>query len=84
MKLCLSKSEVNSIISYVWQHSRGSPNGTAFKVWQKMFDFLNDDQQELDFVPKAEREIATTRGGRRGNDFNLWDRRRETSERRGG
>jgi hypothetical protein len=53
-KLSLSKSEVNSVIGYIWQHSRGSPDGAPFKVWKKMFDFLNDDQQELDFHPKKQ------------------------------
>ena len=43
----LSKSEVSAIIDYVFQHSRGNPNGKAFKVWQKMFDFLNDKQPNL-------------------------------------
>jgi hypothetical protein len=37
----LSKTEVEAVIDYIFQHSRTSPNGKAYKVWKKMFDFIN-------------------------------------------
>jgi alpha-D-ribose 1-methylphosphonate 5-triphosphate synthase subunit PhnG len=45
----LSKAEVAAIIDYIYQHARTSPNGRAYKVWKKMYDFLRDEQQELNF-----------------------------------
>jgi hypothetical protein len=46
-KLSLSRSEVRAIEDYVFMHTRGSPNGTGYKVWQKMREFLDSDQGEL-------------------------------------
>jgi hypothetical protein len=45
----LSKTEVEAVIDYIFQHSRTSPNGKAYKVWKKMYEFLNAEQQELNF-----------------------------------
>ena len=30
-------------MSYIWNHSRCSPNGTAYKVWEKMFTFVTGE-----------------------------------------
>ena len=49
-KLSLSKPEVESVMEYIWTHCRASENGKAYKVWKKMFEFVNDDQQELSFT----------------------------------
>ncbi len=48
-KLQLTEKEVEAIEHYIWQHVRASENGLAYKVWKKMFDFVNeeDPQPEL-------------------------------------
>jgi hypothetical protein len=45
-KLGLTRAEVESVVHYVWQHSRSSPDGKAHSVWLKMFQFLNDDPSD--------------------------------------
>lgn len=37
----MSRTEVESVIDYVFTHSRGNPNGRAFKVYRKMFEFIS-------------------------------------------
>jgi hypothetical protein len=41
--ISLTKAETAAVIDYIFQHARGSPNGKAYKVWQKMFAFLNSE-----------------------------------------
>ncbi len=36
----LTEAELRAVMDYIWQHARSSPNGTAFKVWQKMYNHL--------------------------------------------
>lgn len=38
--LTLSKSEVEAVISFIFMHSRGNPEGKAWKVRTKMQNFL--------------------------------------------
>jgi hypothetical protein len=47
MKLELSKADVDAVVDYIYQHCRTSPNGRGYKVWQKMFDFQNDEPPPL-------------------------------------
>jgi hypothetical protein len=65
-RLGLTKSEVRAVMDHIWQHSRSSPNGAAFKVWERMWDFLSDDQQELRFNEKAARTILRDEVDREG------------------
>ncbi len=57
--MTLTKPECEAVMDYIYQHARtAAPNGKAFKVWQKMFDFVTSDQQELNFraVKKVDNE----------------------------
>lgn len=31
-------------MDYIWQHVRASPKGKGYKVWAKMFDFVDTDK----------------------------------------
>lgn len=44
MKLQLSKSEVESVMDYVYAHVRSSPNGKGYRTWEKMFEFVNGER----------------------------------------
>lgn len=44
--LTLTRADCEAVMSYVWQHSRASPNGRAFKVWQKMWAFVCEEKTE--------------------------------------
>ena len=44
--MMLSRREVEAIHMYVWDRVRAT-NGEAYKVWQKMFEFLEDKQPGL-------------------------------------
>lgn len=68
-KIGLTKSECEAVMSYIWNASRGSPNGKAYKTWQKMFDFVNDEQQELNFKEvKKDREVVENIEGKPCNE----------------
>ncbi len=43
--LNLSKPEVEAVMDYIWQHVRASPKGKGYKVWQKMFDFVEGEAE---------------------------------------
>ena len=58
VKLELSQSEVAAVENYIWQHVRTSPNGKAYKVWERMFEFQSSPE------PVAEPERAEL--------FELW------------
>ncbi len=47
MTIELSKSDVEAVIDYIYQHVRTSPNGRGYKVWKKMFDSLNEQEPPL-------------------------------------
>lgn len=51
MKLELSKKEVEAVMSYIFQHCRAYPDSTAFKVWEKMFEFVNDEAPAKELEP---------------------------------
>lgn len=44
-KLELSKSEIDAVQSYIWNQVRSSPTGKGYKVWEKMWKFLNDETE---------------------------------------
>jgi hypothetical protein len=46
-KLELTRRECEAVASYIWNASRGSPNGLAFKTWQKMWKFINMDAEQI-------------------------------------
>lgn len=48
MKLELTKRECEAVMSYIWQHSRASESGTAYKVWEKMWGFVNEEHEQED------------------------------------
>ncbi len=52
-KLELTRADCEAVISYIFWHCRTSPEGRGFKVWQKMFDFINEEDAE-----EREAEVA--------------------------
>lgn len=42
--LNLTRSDVESVMDYIWQHVRSSPNGKGYKTWQRMFEFVNGER----------------------------------------
>jgi hypothetical protein len=53
-RLALSKKEVDAVYSYIFPHVRAYPESTGFAVWQKMFDFVSE-QDALEQQRKEER-----------------------------
>ena len=54
----LSKRECEAVMGYVWNHSRASPEGLAYRIWQKMWAFVNNepDAREAEALPPFEDE----------------------------
>lgn len=50
-RLTLTRRECAAVMEYIWAHSRSAPNGTAFKVWQKMQAFVNGETEEEQAEP---------------------------------
>lgn len=44
-RLELTRSEVIAVMDYIFQHSRTSPNSKAYKVWVKMFEWLDGERE---------------------------------------
>lgn len=42
--LQLTKSEIESVMDYIWIHCRASTEGKAYKTWVKMFEFVNGER----------------------------------------
>ncbi len=49
-KLELTKAECEAVESYIWNHSRSSPNGTAYKAWAKMWELITSETVEQEEV----------------------------------
>ncbi len=41
--LPLTRAEVEAVISYIFWHVRPYPNSTGYKVWEKMLEFISDE-----------------------------------------
>ncbi len=46
--LTLSDGEIRAVMDYIWQHARSSPNGKAYRVWKKMFEYLEREIVEVE------------------------------------
>ena len=45
--MTLTRAEVEAVVDYIWMHARAHPESRAYKVWQRMMEFLNDGQGDL-------------------------------------
>lgn len=43
----LTRAEVEAVVDYIWMHARAHPESRAYKVWERMMEFLNDTQGDL-------------------------------------
>lgn len=39
----LTRAEVLAVVDYIWMHCRAHPESRAYRVWQRMMDFLNQE-----------------------------------------
>lgn len=45
--MTLTRAEVEAVVDYIWMHARAHPESRAYKVWERMMEFLNDTQGDL-------------------------------------
>lgn len=45
--MTLTRAEVEAIVDYIYTHVRANPKSRGYKVWERMIEFLNDDQAGL-------------------------------------
>ena len=43
----LTRAEVEAVVDYIYVHCRAHPESRAYRVWQRMMEFLNDTQGDL-------------------------------------
>jgi len=43
----LTRAEVEAVVDYIYAHCRAHPESRAYRVWQRMMEFLNDTQGDL-------------------------------------
>ncbi len=42
--MTLTRAEVEAIVDYIWMHARAHPESRAYRVWQRMMEFLNNGE----------------------------------------
>jgi len=43
----LTRAEVLAVVDYIWMHARAHPESRAYRVWERMMEFLLDTQGDL-------------------------------------